>query len=76
MASSEYADRQKFESEDGTPLASPRSHPCAADMKKKCIFWSDVQRTFQGVDHLKAEGEQGERILFMIDDDGELYVLS
>lgn len=74
MVSSEYADRQRFRSEDGTSLASPRSHPCAADTEKRYILWSDIQCTFQGIDHLEAEwplmrDEVG--ILFMTDEDGE-----
>lgn len=73
MASSEYADRQKFKSKDGTLLVSLRSHHGAADTQERYILWSDIQRAFQGIDHL--ESESGRRILFMIDIYATLYVL-
>jgi hypothetical protein len=73
MASSEFSDRQQFKSKDGTPLTSLRSHPYTADTKERYVLWSDIQHTFQGIDHLETEDEK--MVLFMIDTDGELYVL-
>jgi hypothetical protein len=73
MASSEYTDRQRFQTKDGTPLASLGSHPCAADTKERYILWTDIQHAFKGIGCLETRGK--ERILFMIDAAGELYVL-
>ncbi|KAG0322532.1 hypothetical protein BG000_002891 [Podila horticola] len=70
MASPEYSDRQKFKSKDGTSLASVLSHLCTAT-DKRYLLWSDIQRTYQGIDHLETEGEK--RILFTIDANGELW---
>lgn len=73
MASFDYSDRQTFQSKDGTRLASLQSHPCADDTKERYLLWSDILCTFHGIDHLETEDE--EKILFMINADGELYVL-
>ncbi|KAG0355435.1 hypothetical protein BG005_005619, partial [Podila minutissima] len=69
MVSSKYADRQTFESNDGTHLPSLKSHPCAGDTTERYVLWSDILRTFHGIDHLELDEE---RILFTIDDYGEL----
>lgn len=76
METSEYTDRQKFISKDGAPLTGIRSNPWIADTEERYVLWSDILRTFHGIDHLETEEEyEAERILFMIDDDGELYAL-
>ncbi|KAG0340843.1 hypothetical protein BG000_010944 [Podila horticola] len=70
MATSKFADHQKFKSKDGTPLVSLRSYPCAADTGERYVLWTDIQHAFRGIDHL--ETEEGMRIRFTIDTHGEL----
>lgn len=75
MASSEEADLlafQKFKTEDGSPLNSLRTHICA-ETEEQYLLWTDVQCAFQGIDHLKTDGDT--RGFFTIDANGELYVL-
>lgn len=73
MASSDNANLQKFISKDGTPLASLRSHPCTGDTEERYVLWSDIMCTFHGINRL--EFHRGTIVYFMIDGDGELYVL-
>lgn len=73
MPSSEYADRQRFKSEDGTPLASLRSHPCGGETGERYVLWTDIQRAFQGISRLETEFRN--RTLFTVEAGGELYVL-
>ncbi|KFH63801.1 hypothetical protein MVEG_10494 [Podila verticillata NRRL 6337] len=73
MASSEPTDPlllHKFKTEDGSPLPSLQSHLCA-ETGERYILWSDIQRVFNGIDHLETEWKT--RVLFTINADGELH---
>lgn len=63
---------QQFVSEDYQPLASLPIQVCP-ETNEKYILWSDVQDTFAGVVFLRYWSTT--RVLFMIRQEGELYVL-
>lgn len=46
------------------------THACTGS-EERYVLWSDIQETFLGVDYVR--GTLG-RLMFMIDDDDELYV--
>lgn len=74
MALSNSADPsvfQRFLSKDGEPLASLPIKTCP-ESGKRYTFWSDIQDIFKDVVYLKDRDEL--IVLFMIDQDGELYV--
>lgn len=62
---------QRFQPKDGTPLASLSTQLCA-ETGEPYFLWSEVQRVFESVDHLHASNAA--RVMFMIDEDGDLYV--
>lgn len=62
---------QRFLSKNGEPLASLPTKTCSQS-GKRYIFWSDIQNIFEDVVFLKDL--DGLIVLFMIDQDGELYV--
>jgi len=67
---------QRFESQDGKPLASLPTYVCP-ETSKRYILWDDIQSTFADVVFLRRPGNSdrvSNKILFMIDQNGELYV--
>jgi len=67
---------QRFESRDGKPLFSLPTHVCP-ETGKRFILWDDIQSTFADMIFLRRPGDSDSvpnMILFMIDQDGELYV--
>lgn len=63
---------QKFESKDGTKLASLQCHVCE-ETGKQYTLWSDIQKAFNGIDYLEVQDEYA--VLFMTANDGELYAM-
>lgn len=62
---------QRFESKDGTPLASLPTLVCA-ESGERYLLWNEIQLAFEHIDHL--EYYLGSRGLFMTNKDDELYV--
>jgi len=62
---------QRFVSRDCEPLASLLAKTCS-QTGKRCIFWIEIQNDLKDVVCLKDRDEL--IVLFMIDQDGELYV--
>lgn len=63
---------QQFVSEDYQPLASLPIHVCP-ETNERYVLWSNIQDAFEGVTFLRYWSTT--RVLFMITQNGELYVL-
>lgn len=63
---------QKFMAKNEKPLSSMPVHVCP-ETGGGYIQWSDIQFTFVGIDHLEYQNKV--MVLFMIDSEGDLYVL-
>lgn len=59
---------QEFKCTD-RPTVRLRTHICE-DTRQRYIFWSDIQDTFEDIDHLRDQKK--DLVLFMIDNNGEL----
>lgn len=59
---------QQFQCKDNEPLASLPTRVCT-DTGKRYLLWSDVQHAFDDLDHVL---NYGSRVLFEIDEHGEL----
>lgn len=59
---------QKFRSKDGKALNSLPTQLCI-ESDARYLLWNEVQSAFKDVNHLEVSGS---RILFMIDEIGEL----
>lgn len=87
MTSSDSTDPpvlQDFISEDGKPLTSLPAHLCQ-ETRRRYVLWKDIEDTFKGVDYLIKDVDDTlegldylikgkQRCLFMINQQGELYV--
>ncbi|KAF9207660.1 hypothetical protein BGZ59_011047, partial [Podila verticillata] len=60
---------QKFRSEEGKLLTSLQGHVCP-ETEIQYLHWSDIQLAFPRILHL--EYSNGVRVLYSINDDGEL----
>lgn len=63
---------QSFCSQDEQQLPGLPTYYCS-ETDERYLLWSDVQQAFEGVIYLTDSSLEG--ALFMIDNDGELYVL-
>lgn len=62
---------QTFESEDGEPLQQTIEY-AGPKRGRKYILWKDVQRVFLGVDYLKFAFGLNWRVLYVVDQDGNM----
>lgn len=63
---------QRFRAYGSTPLDSLPTRICART-GERYLLWSEIQDAFTGINHLR-QSLWGPRVLFMIDEDNEVYV--
>lgn len=67
---------QAFKTKDGKPLQSLPAHFCP-ETGDLSIFWQNLQNTFHGVDYvdyMPRDWDNAKRVLFMVDQHGDVYV--